>query len=289
MAEMVYLNGALLPRRRALVSAYDQGFLYGYGLFETMRSYGGKIFLLERHIQRLLDGAAVIGLGGLPSAAGLAQACDATLKANDVLDARLRLAVSRGEAESFSGGGGQPTLMVTARPYVPPPPGAYQRGYRTLVSSLRHCSRSPLAGLKSANYLLSVLAKREADAAGLDEALLLNERGAIAEGSISNVFFAAGSRLVTPPLDSGILPGITRRAVLELGDSLGISVAEREVGLADIGQFGEAFLTNSLMEIMPLVGVKEGDKDINIGDGSPGDITRRLMAAYRRMVVRETG
>ena len=125
---------------------------------------------------------------------------------------------------------------------------------------------------------------------GLDEALLLNESGFIAEGSVSNIFFVTSSSLVTPPLESGILPGITREVVIELADTLGINVAERDVRLPDLGQFDEAFLTNSVMEIMPLVAVRDdAGQTVTIGSGKPGEVTRRLMTAYQEMVGRETG
>ena len=291
MEEIVYLNGSLIPRSQARVSVFDHGFLYGYGLFETMRAYHGTIFLLERHLKRLLNSAAVIGLSSELAEIDLGKACTDTLMANGLQDARLRLTVSRGEVDSFSGSGTSvaPTVLVTARSYQALPAQIYNRGFRVGASSFRRYSQSPLSRLKSANYLLNVLARKEAEAAGLDESLLLNERGFITEGSISNVFFVAHSGLVTPPVESGILPGITREVVMELADALGIDVTEGEVRLEDLGQFDEAFLTNSVMEIMPLVEVRDNAGEvITIGSGRPGKITRRLMAAYREMVERET-
>jgi len=291
MEEIVYLNGSLIPRSQARVSVFDYGFLYGYGLFETMRAYHGAIFLLERHLKRLLDSAAVIGLGSKLTDIDLGKACMETLKANGLQDARLRLTVSRGEVDSFPGSGtsGMPTVLVTATSYSPLSEEIYSRGFRAGVSSFRRHSQSPLSRLKSANFLLSVLAKMEAEAAGLDESLLLNEHGFLTEGSISNVFFVSHTGLVTPPLESGILPGITREVVMELAHPLGINVTEAELRLEDLGQFEEAFLTNSVMELMPLVEVRESaGKIMSIGSGKPGILTRRLMAAYREMVERET-
>jgi len=291
MEEIVYLNGSLMPRSQARVSVFDHGFLYGYGLFETMRAYHGTIFLLERHLKRLLNSAAVIGLSSELAEIDLGKACTDTLMANGLQDARLRLTVSRGEADSFSGSGTNitPTVLVTARSYQALPVQIYNKGFRVGASSFRRYSQSLLSRLKSANYLLNVLAKKEAEAAGLDESLLLNERGLITEGSISNVFFVAHAGLVTPPVESGILPGITREVVMELADALGINVTEGEVRLEDLGQFGEAFLTNSVTEIMPLVEVRDNAGEvIAIGSGRPGKITKRLMAAYREMVERET-
>jgi len=290
--EIVYLNGSLIPRSQARVSVFDHGFLYGYGLFETMRAYRGKIFLLERHIKRLLSSAELIGLSFRLAEIDLGKACIDTLRANGLEDARLRLTVSNGEADAlpWAGVSSTPTVLVTTTGYTAPAAPIYSQGFKAIVSSLCRYSQSPLSRLKSANYLLSVLAKMEAGAAGLDEALLLNEHGFIAEGSISNVFFANSQGLVTPSLGSGILPGITREVVIEIAEALDLGVTERDVSLADLEQFDEAFLTNSLMEIMPLVEVRDSSGKITtIGSGKPGNITNRLMTAYREMVEREAG
>ena len=292
MEEIVYLNGSLIPRSQAHVSVYDHGFLYGYGLFETMRAYHGKIFLLGRHIKRLLDSAGIIGLSSRLSGIDLSGACVAVLQANGLEEARLRLTVSHGEADVFPWAetNNTPTVLVTARSYTPFPAEKYRQGFRVGVASVRRCRQSVVASMKSVNYLASVMARMESASQGLDEALLLNDMGFVAEGGSSNVFFVKASGLMTPSLESGILPGITREVVLELAGAPGISVTEGDVSLADLGRFDEAFLTNAMMEIMPLVAVRdEAGKDITIGSGKPGRVTRRLMAAYREMVASETG
>jgi len=180
-------------------------------------------------------------------------------------------------------------VLVTAKRYTALPAAVYERGFHALIASVRRCSQSPLARLKSASYLLSLLARREAEAAGRDEALLLNERGDIAEGGISNVFFVASGGLVTPSLEAGILPGITRGVVMELAGDMNIDVTEEAVRPSDLKQFDEAFFTNSVMEIMPLVEVRDGAGEvITVGSGKPGAVTRRLITAYREMVARET-
>lgn len=290
MEEIVYLNDSLVPRSQARVSVFDHGFLYGYGLFETMRAYGGTIFRMERHLKRLLSSAEVIGLNSKLFDINLGKVCVDTLEANSLKDARLRLTVSRGEVDSFPGSGvsTMPTVLVTARDYVPLSEEIYSNGFKAGISSFRRYSQSPLSMLKSTNYMLSVLSKVESETAGLDESLLLNESGLITEGSISNVFFVASGSLITPPLESGILPGITREAVLELACAAGMKVSEGEVRLEDLGQFDEAFMTNSVMEIMPLVEVRDTKKVIAIGSGKPGGVTSRLMAAYRELVETET-
>ena len=290
MEEIVYLNGSLLPRSQARISPFDQGFLYGYGLFETMRAYHGSIFLLEHHIQRLLAGAEVIGIASGLEKDELIRACIDTVKANNLRDSRIRLTVSRGEVATFPGTNCKinPTVLVTASSYQPPADRVYKNGFRAGISSFQRSSQSLLPRLKSANYLVNILTKLEAESSGLDEALLLNERGFITEGSISNVFFAKANKLVTPSLESGILPGITRQVVMELAGEIGIAVGEGDVGLSDLAGFDEAFLTNSIMEIMPLVLFRNKlGEEMAIGSGKPGAITSQLMAEYRNMVEKE--
>jgi len=292
MAELVYLNGSLIPRSRAKISAFDHGFLYGYGLFETMRAYNGKIFMLDRHLKRLYQSAETLGLDRALAGINLERACTDTLKANDLLEARMRLTITRGEAGLFPGTrqDAAATALITATAYTPLPAEAYEKGYKALISALHRDSHSLLSRLKSTSYLLSVLAKKEAENAGMDEALLLNERGTIAEGSISNVFFLAGKELASPPVASGILPGITRGVVMELAASLKIKAFEKEIKVEDLPRFDEAFLTNSVLEIMPLVAIKDREgRTVVIGAGRPGEITRRLMSAYRDIVKKETG
>ena len=291
MEELIYLNSSLVPRSGARVSVFDHGLLYGYGLFETMRAYNGKVFLLERHIKRLLGGAEAIGLGDGLTGIDLAKACRDTLRANKLKDARLRLTVTGGESDAFPWEGkvGQPTVVVTARPYCGFSPEKYEQGFKVGIASVRRYTQSAVSGIKSVSYLVSVLARREAAAHGLDEALLLNEDGYIAEGGGCNVFFVRSSRLVTPSLRSGILPGITREVVIELAGELGIIVTEGTVGLAIIRQCDEAFLTNSMMEIMPLTAISDSaGNSVTINAGKPGEVTRQLMAAYRERVGRET-
>jgi branched-chain amino acid aminotransferase group I len=292
MEEKVYLNGSLVPVSKAQISVFDYGFLYGYGLFETMRAYNDKIFLLDRHIKRLVDSAGKIGLGDRLAGIDLAQACADTLEANKLKEARVRMTVTGGEADVYpwADSGGKPTVLISARRYRPFTAEKYRQGFHVGIASVRRSRESLIAALKATSYLASVIARKEAAAQGLDESLLLNDDGFIAEGGACNVFFVKSSRLVTPSLDSGILPGITRDVVMELADKLEMVVTEGTVGIGIFKQCEEAFLTNSVMEIMPLTGVSDasGNK-VTIGKGKPGKITRQLMAAYRERVREETG
>ena len=281
MEQIVYLNGSLLPRSQAQISPFDLGFLYGYGLFETMRAYSGHIFRLERHLERLSKSAKLLGLP--LNAFDLKKACRETLQANKLKDARIRLTVSMGEGEAAPDlpKHPSPTVLVTATRYVPLSDEAYRKGYKAVVSTIDQDSQSPLSRLKSANYLNNILARREAGASGADEAILLNERGCLCEGSTSNIFLVSKGNLITPGEESGCLPGITREVVIELDLEVGIGISEREVRLEELLHADEAFLTNSIMELMPLAEV----------NGKPigrGEVTERLMQAYKETVVRET-
>lgn len=286
MEELVYLNGALVPRSQSRISPFDYGFLYGYGLFETMRAYSGRIFRLQQHLERLSRSARTIGLSLPFSMESLEAAVYDTLSANGLRDARLRLSISAGEGEAVPDPSSckEPTVFITARGFTHLPESAYEGGYRAIISKMRQNSRSPLSRLKSANYLINILSRLEAQEAGCQEAILLNEKGHIAEGCISNVFAVKGGALLTPDLESGCLPGITREVVKEIAPGLGLRVVEGALPLQQLLEADEAFLTNSVIELVPLVEV-DGRA---IGSGKPGAVTKKLLAAYRELVARET-
>ena len=281
MEEIVYLNGSLVPLSQARLSPFDWGFLYGYGLFETMRAYSGRIFRLEKHLARLSRSAKFLGIDS-ESTANLGKALYDTLQANNLSDARIRLTLSGGEGEPVPDplAPRTPTLLIIARNYTPYPRQVYEQGYKAIVSDIRRNTQSPVSAMKSLNYLDNLLARREARLAGVDEAILLNEQGFLAEGSTSNIFLMSDNTLLSPSQDSGILPGVTREVVLELAHSLGVEAVEREIAPEELLQADEAFLTNSLIEIMPLTQVSGQ----NIGSGIAGAVTRRLMNAYKELV-----
>ncbi len=280
MSEIVYLNGSLIPRSQARISALDYGFLYGFGFFETMRAYGGQVFRLDSHLNRLARSAEILGLP--IEALDLKGAVMDTIQANKLSEARVRITISIGEGGMVPDPSSctQPTVLILAGPYKPYPKQVYEKGFRAVVSSIRRNSQSPLSRLKSANYLENMLAKQEARAAGVDEAICLNEKGLLAEASMSNIFLVNDGILRTPGEESGILPGITRKVVLELASQLGINTFEQDIRLDELFQTQEAFLTNSLMEIMPLTEV--GGKPV--GSGEAESVTRRLMANYKKLV-----
>ncbi|MBA7504352.1 Branched-chain-amino-acid aminotransferase [subsurface metagenome] len=280
MSEIVYLNGSLIPRSQARISALDYGFLYGFGLFETMRAYGGQVFRLDSHLNRLARSAEILGLP--IEALDLKGAVMDTIHANKLSEARVRITISIGEGGMVPDPSTctQPTVLILAGHHKPYPKQVYEKGFRAVVSSIRRNSQSPLSRLKSANYLENMLAKQEARAAGVDEAICLNEKGLLAEASMSNIFLVNDGILRTPGEESGILPGITREVVLELASQLGINTFEQDIRLDELFQTQEAFLTNSLMEIMPLTEI-DGKP---VGSGEPESVTRRLMANYKKLV-----
>jgi len=248
MNETVYFNGSLIPRSQARIPALDYGFLYGFGIFETMRAYGGRVFRLDSHLSRLSHAADILGIP--VRAMELKGAVMDTLQANKLDDARIRITVSGGEGEVIPNPDTcqKPTVLITATPYHPYPEVVYQRGFRAIT----------------------------------DEALCLNEKGLLAEASMSNIFVVTNGTLRTPGEESGILAGITRGTVLKLASQMDIDTIEHDIKTNELFQAEEAFLTNSLMEIMPLTEIKGKP----IGSGRPGAITKRLTAAYREMVER---
>ena len=284
MVETVYLNGALVLRSEARISPLDRGFLYGYGLFETVRSYGGRVFRLDRHMARLMHSSGELGLASLLDAVELEQAIYKTLEANKLLDARIRLTVAAGEGERGLSPptSGKITILVVAEKLTLPS-HIYQQGIRAAIVSTRRNSQSLLPAIKSLNYLEGLIARAEAAALGADEAIMLNDRGYVSECSSSNIFLVVTGKLLTASLDSGILPGVTREVVLELAHELGIEAMEGDIPPSDLLKADEVFITTSVREIVPVVTV-DGRA---VGLGKPGGVARRLMAAYKELVQRE--
>ncbi|MBI4289698.1 MAG: aminotransferase class IV [Chloroflexi bacterium] len=289
MAEKIYLNGELLPLNRATLSPYDHGFLYGYGLFEVVSVHRGVPFRLDRHLARLRRSAAVLSLAPRLSGLDLEAACLETLRANPRearRDAVMRLTVSGGPADLFpvSSGLRRPTVLITVRAFRPPPVAAYRKGFTAIIAEFRRDSLSPLSRVQTTSYLTNYIARQEAVDTGADEALMENERGLLVDGSSSNIFVVMGKMLLTPPLKDGAVPGITREAILELAPLLGFEGGEWSINAADLLQSREAFLTNSTLGVMPLTGLKGQ----NVGGGKPGPVTKKLMAAYKKLVKKET-
>jgi branched-chain amino acid aminotransferase len=276
----LWFNGKVVVEDEALL-ALERGYLYGDGLFETLRVYGGRPFLFEEHVARLTAGAEVLGLPGIPAPAQLRKAAEETIAANDLREGSLRLTVVRGRGSGLCPvDSGPPVVLVTVRPGKPYPEELYTRGFRAVLVSFPRNERSPVVYLKSLNFLENILGRKEAVAKGADEGLFVNTSGRLCEGTVSNLFLVTGETIVTPDVASGLLPGITRNLVLRSARNAGFAVAERPVEPAELFAAGEAFLTNSLLEVMPLVAV-DGRP---VGNGRPGYVTQTLRELYRKAV-----
>lgn len=276
---MIWLNGRLVDETAAGVSPYDRGFTLGDGVFETMRAYGGRVFRLDDHLTRLARAAHLLDL---PVPAGVRRAVQETVRANGAGEAAVRLTLTRGVAPPGlrPPPDPSPTLAIVTRHYRADPLW-YRSGVSAIVSRGRVDESALTAGIKRLGYLEAVLAQREADEAGADEALLLNTRGEVAEAAAANVFVVRDGVVMTPDLGSGALPGITRAVVLELCAGLGLQALEQPQRASDLRGADEAFLTSSLREIVPLVRL-DGEP---IGSGAPGPVTLLLLRSYREMAV----
>jgi branched-chain amino acid aminotransferase len=284
-AEWVWLNGRLERGSESAISVCDRSFLLGDGLFETMRARRGRVFRLDRHLARLRRGAEQLHIS-LPAAPdALAAAVHDALRANSLQEAALRLTISRGVGVPGLAWDGTeaPVIVIAARPFSGYPERWYQHGASAIISTFIKNERSPLCGFKTTSFVEHVAARAEAAGRGADEALLLNTRGYLVEGSNTNLFAVIEGCLHTPDLRSGCIPGITREAVLELAREAGLVVFEAPLMPAALPGADEAFLTNSLLDVAPLVRV-EGRL---IGGGAPGPITQMLADRYRNLAAED--
>ncbi len=288
-ANLVYLNGDLVAAERARVPLLDRGYLYGEGLFETMRSYGGRIFALDRHLARLMSSAAELGLDVGTNEQELARAAELTLEANALADAYLRLTVSQQcDAPGVeSRAAGKFTISVIARPQAAHRPQAPPRPRGVGVATLNPGSAPPLhlARHKTLSFLAYVQARARARASAADDALLVNAAGEITEATTANVFFVVEEQIVTPPLECGLLPGVTRAIVMELARAQGIETIERPVRPAQLGACSECFLTNSIVELLPVTHINGA----GVGASAPGEVWATLSDAYSRAATCASG
>ncbi len=278
----VWLNKRIVDLRLAKVSVFDRGFLYGDGVFETMRSYDGKVFKLWEHLGRLRAGLKAIGIKMPYGEKGLAAAIRRLLKTNGLKDAYIRVEISRGAGrigmdarDVFC-----PTAVIITKEFAPYPAWMHEKGISLRVVRARTNEYSPVTNIKSLNYLNNIVARTEAKNKGADEAILMNTRGHIAEAATSNIFLVKGNKVSTPSVASGILPGVTRRCVIGLAYALGLSVREGVVTYKELMGSDEVFLTNSLFEIIPVVKI-DGRK---IGGSKPGRLTSILAEGYKELV-----
>ena len=282
----IYLDGKLYAREDAKISVFDHGFLYGDGVFEGIRVYEGNVFRLKEHIDRLYESAKTITLQiPLSPAEMTAAVCD-TIAANEKKDAYIRLVVSRGDGDLGIDPAKckTPTVVIIVAEIALYPKEFYEKGIALVTASVRRIPNDSIdPRIKSLNYLNNILGKLDAKRSGALEAVMLNHQGYVAECTADNLFFVKDGWVKTPDTMQGALSGITRGAVLELAREAGFRTAETVVGLHDLYNADEVFMTGTGAEIVPVIAV-DGRK---IGDGSPGSVTKRLLEDFRRLRVRD--
>ena len=282
MSLKIYINGKLFGKEDATISVFDHGLLYGDGVFEGIRSYGGKVFLLTEHVDRLWDSAKALLLEIPIGKDEMAKAIQDTVDVNGITDGYVRVLVTRGvgtlglDPNRCS----NPQVIIIADKIALYPDEFYEKGLDIItVSTIRNHPAALNPRIKSLNYLNNILAKIEGLQAGCIEALMLNHKGEVAECTGDNVFIVRDGALLTPPTDAGILEGITRNAVIGLARDAGLEVREVSLTRHDVFIAEECFLTGTAAEVIPVVKL---DSRV-IGRGKPGPITRDLMARFKQL------
>ena len=276
----VYLNGKIVPSKEAVISVFDHGFLYGDGVYETMRAYEGVIFKLGEHLQRLFRSASLIGLSIPLEIDSLKSSIFDTLISNKLRNAYLRLTVSRGrgavglDPDLCS----EPTIVIMVQEFKEYPVAFYQKGLSLIIAATRRNLKEAIdPRIKSLNFLNNILAKIEAKKRGAYEAIMLNASGKLTEGTICNLFFYNDGILYTPSLDCGILDGITRGVVIDLAKREDLKVKEGKFTRKDLYSAEEVFITNTTTEVMPVSRVDDRKYVV-------GSIAKLLRRAYRQEV-----
>lgn len=283
-SQKIWLDGEIVNKAEAKVSVFDHGLLYGDGIFEGIRFYNGRVFRLKEHIERLFLSARAILLNLPWTVEEVCQYTVDTIKANGLTDGYVRLVITRGE-----GGLGlnpylceTPSMFIIASTIQLYPTEHYENGLKLITCATRRPTPGSLSPqVKSLNYLNNVMAKVECIQAGALEGVMLNEQGYVAECTGDNVFIVKDGVVYTPFVADGALDGITRQVIFDLCEEAGISIVEKTLARYDIFIADEAFLTGTAAEVIPFVGLDSRE----IGDGKPGEITRKLITAFRALVV----
>ena len=283
----IWLNGKVVDERNAKVSVFDRGFLYGDGVFETMRSYNGVVFKLDEHLYRLNRSLKITEIKIPYPAAFLKKQVYGLLKVHKINDAYIRITVTRGVGTIGLAKitCKRPTIMIVVNKFVPYPETMYKKGVSLKTVSAAQNENSPASMIKSTSFLNYILARLEAKKGGFDDAIMLNSKKRICESTVSNIFMVKGRDLITPPAEEGVLPGITREVILSLAARLGLKAREKALNLKRLYSADEVFLTNSLMEVMS---VSEVDGRF-IGSGKPGEFTHKIHLKYKKIVQVEQG
>jgi branched-chain amino acid aminotransferase len=280
MGVFASVNGNVVPAEQARVSVLDNGFTFGDAVYETLRTYAGRPFHLDRHLERLRASAARLGFSPAFGDEVFAQRLDDLLDRAGNEESYIRVILTRGEGDisyRFDRVKG-PTLVMVVKPFEPPPERDYVEGIPVVIASVRRNHPRALdPAIKSNNLLNNILAVREGQARGAVETILLNDAGEVAEGASSNVFVVKGGQATTPPLAAGILPGITRRLVLDLCREVGVPAREETLRVPDLLAADEIFITSTTKEAAPVRTI-DGRP---VGSGKPGPVHKRILQAYR--------
>ena len=281
MYMLIYIDGEFLPKAEAKVSVFDHGLLYGDGVFEGIRSYNGRVFKLDEHLERIYDSAKSIMLQIPIPIETMKEKVLETLRLNHLTEAYIRLIVTRGVGDLGLDPDKcpQPTIIIIADKITLYPPKFYEEGLEIVTASIRRNYAEAInPRIKSLNYLNNILAKIEGKQAGAEEVLMLNAEGYVVECSGDNIFWIKNEVLVTPPVHMGILEGVTRNSVIDLAREAGMQVEERVFTRHDLYIADECFLTGTAAEVIPVVKIDQR----SIGDGQPGKITQKLIDAFRQ-------
>ena len=278
---LIYIDGEFLPKSEAKISVFDHGLLYGDGVFEGIRSYNGRVFKFDEHLERLYDSAKSIMLQIPISIETMKETVLETLRRNHLTEAYIRLVVTRGVGDLGLDPDKcpKPSIIIIADKIALYPQKFYEDGLEIVtVSVRRNYAEAINPRIKSLNYLNNILAKIEGKQAGAEEVLMLNAEGYVVECSGDNIFWIKNETLVTPPVHMGILEGVTRNSVIDLARDAGMQVEERVFTRHDLYIADECFLTGTAAEVIPVVKIDRR----TIGDGQPGKITQRLISAFRQ-------
>jgi branched-chain amino acid aminotransferase len=282
MAEKVFLNDKIVDIEKAHIFATDSGFLYGAGLFETMRSYNGVVFGLKDHLDRLFFSANSLAINLPYTREYLTDSIYELLKVNQLTDARLRLTLTGGPmAESEEQR--HPTLLITATKLTPYSPEYYQKGVMVVLCPFRQNTSDPTYGHKTTSYFPRMIALKLAHQKGAAEALWFTTDNRLAEGCVSNVFLVKNSIVYTPPIATPVLAGVTRKTLCQVAMQNSIEFVEKDLYINDVLDADEIFLTNVIMQIMPVTSVEKH----TVGDGKVGDMTKKLQKSFDDFVRNE--
>lgn len=279
----IWLDGQLVDKDAAKVSVFDHGLLYGDGVFEGIRVYRGRIFQCDAHLQRLFDSARAIRLVIPMTADELKAAIEQTFKANAFIDCYIRLVVTRGVGNLGLDPRrcAKPSVFIISDALQLYFPEMYENGMAVITSTVIRTHATALSPrIKSLNYLNNILAKQEANDAGVPEAIMLNQDGNVAECTADNIFIVKAGQVLTPTTTDGILEGITRQVVIDLCRKLAIPCTEKTIQRHDLYIAAECFLTGTGAEVIAVTKI-DGRP---IGDGKPGPVTRRLLEAFHKLV-----